>query len=97
MLGPTAAIAGNFEVYWKIATHAPGATTKEYPKATVITDEKNFTVYVFTKPDNPAHPGVIVRKLVNEKDGAYFDTDGYSDGPDSAQLALKTWMANPLQ
>ena len=86
-----------FNDYWNQATHAPGAVTKEYPHATVITDEKNFTVYIFTKPGDPAHPGVIVRKLVNGPNGAYFDTLGHSDGPDSAQPAFKAWMDNPLQ
>ena len=96
-LAASSAAAETFDDYWKEASQKPGVVIKEYPKATVITDEKNFTVYFFTKPNNPAHPGVIVRKLVNGKDGAYFDTEGHSDGPDSAQPAFKAWMANPLQ
>jgi len=94
----SAAVAAEmtFEDYWNEATHNPGVVTKEYPKATVITDEKNLTIYIFTKPNNPAHPGVIVRKLVNDSSGAYFDTEGHSYGPDSAQPAFKAWMDNPL-
>jgi len=94
---PALAAGMTFNDYWNEATHKPGATTKDYPRATVITDEKNFTVYIFTKPNNPAHPGVIVRKLVSDKDGTYFDTMGHSDGPDSAQPAFKAWMADPLK
>ena len=101
ILGLTAASTAiaaemSFEEYWNQATHSPGIVTKQYPKVTVITDKKNLTVYIFTKPNNPAHPGVIVRKLVNEKNGAYFDTEGHSYGPDSAQAAFKAWMDNPL-
>ena len=86
----------SFDDYWNQATHSPGAVTKQYPQATVVTDEKNLTVFIFTKPNNPAHPGVIVRKLVNDSSGAYFDTEGHSYGPDSAQAAFKAWMDNPL-
>lgn len=82
-----------FDHYWAIASHAPGAVTKEYPHATAIIDEKNLTVYIFTKPGNPSHPGVIVRTL----DAHSFHTTGYSDGPDSAQDAFKAWMNNPFQ
>ena len=94
---PTVAQRMTYDAYWKEAHQKPGVVIKEYPKTTVVTDDKNLTVYFFTKPGTPAHPGVIVRKLVNDKDGAYFDTAGHSDGPDSAQPAFKAWMANPLQ
>lgn len=47
----------SFDDYWNQATHSPGAVTKQYPQATVVTDEKNLTVFIFTKPNNPAHPG----------------------------------------
>ena len=94
---PAAAARMTFDDYWNEATHSPGVTIKKYPRATVVTDEKNLTVYLFTKPNNPEHPGVIVRKLVTDKNGTYFDTEGHSDGPDSAQPAFKAWMANPLR
>jgi hypothetical protein len=94
---PAIAARLTFEDYWNEASHKPGAVTKEYPHAIVITDKKDFTVYIFTKPNTPAHPGVIIRKLVNENGGAYFDTEGHSDGPDSAQPAFKAWMDNPFQ
>jgi len=97
-VGSSAVAAGTtFDHYWNEATHRPGIVVKEYPETTVVTDADDFAVYFFTKPNNPAHPGVIIRKLVNEKDGAYFETEGHSDGPDSAQPAFKAWMANPLQ
>jgi hypothetical protein len=94
---PAVGESTTFDDYWKEAHQKPGVVIEEYPKATVITDKKNQTVYFFTKFGNPAHPGVIVRKLINDTHGAYFDTEGHSDGPDSAQLAFKAWMANPLQ
>jgi hypothetical protein len=94
---PAVAERMTFDDYWKEAHQKPGVVIKEYPKATVVTDEENQTVYLFTKPGNPAHPGVMVRKLINDTHGAYFDTEGHSDGPDSAQPAFKAWMANPLQ
>jgi hypothetical protein len=85
-----------FNDYWNEATHAPGAITKQYPRATAITDQKNLTVYIFTKPGDPAHPGVIVRKVVNENGHGDIVTDGHSYGPDSAQPAFKAWMDNPF-
>jgi len=94
-LSPVAAEM-NFDDYWNKAVHSPGVVTKEYPHATVMTDEKDLTVYIFTKPNSPAHPGVIVRKLVNGKGGAYMDTEGHSFGPDSAQPAFQAWMNNPF-
>jgi hypothetical protein len=98
LLGSAAVAARlTYDDYWNEASHKPGATTKEYPHAIVITDEKNFTVYIFTKPNSPAHPGVIVRKLLNGRNRAYFHTEGHSDGPDSAQPAFKAWMANPFR
>jgi hypothetical protein len=95
----TSAVAADktFNDYWNDATHAPGAVTKEYPRATVVTDQKNAIVYIFTKPGDPAHPGVIIRRLVTDKNGTYFDTTGHSDGPDAAQDAFKAWMANPFK
>jgi hypothetical protein len=83
-----------FDDYWHEANGAPGKSVKEFPNFTQIT-AGDGTVYLFTKPNNPAHPGVIVRKLVNESDGTYMDTDGHSFGPDSAQPAFKAWMNNP--
>lgn len=94
---PAIADPTTFDDYWNEATHSQGAVTKEYPHATVITDEKNLTIYIFTKPNSPAHPGVIVRRLVNDKNGAYFDTEGHSFGPDSAQRAFTAWMDNPFK
>jgi hypothetical protein len=87
----------NYDDYWKEASQAPGAVTKQYPRATVINDQKNLTVYIFTKPGDPAHPGVIIRKLVTENGKTYFDTLGHSDGPDAAQPAFKAWMDNPFK
>jgi hypothetical protein len=96
VISPAASAADmTFDDYWRDA-HKPGVTIKEYPAATVITDMKNMTVYIFTKPGRPEHPGVIVRKLVTENGGTDMVTDGHSFGPDSAQPAFKAWMANPF-
>jgi len=64
----------------------------EYPEFTLFNCESEPAFYYFTKPNTPAHPGVIKRFITNENGKAYFDTDAHSWGDDAAQPAFVSWM-----
>jgi len=59
----------------------------------VFTCEKDLTIWYFTVPGTPAHPGVMKRTLVSDSDGTSFKEDARSYGSDEAQPAFKAWMA----
>jgi hypothetical protein len=59
----------------------PNVTIKEDDQQTTITrEEPTLTIYSFTKPANPAHPGVVVRKLLSRQDGYFIHRAGYYAG-----------------
>jgi hypothetical protein len=68
--------------------HKPGRTVKEFPNFTMIVTDDGLKYYYFTKPNHPAHPGVIIRTI----DSQSLDTEGHSFAPDAAQPAFKAWM-----
>jgi len=48
----------------------------------------------FTKPNHPAHPGIIKRTITRRADGVWYaNEEGHSFAPDAAQPAFKTWFA----
>jgi hypothetical protein len=52
-----------------------------------------LTLWYFTKPNHPAHPGVIRRTGI-QKNGAWVMREhGYSFASDEAQPAFKRWLA----
>jgi len=52
-----------------------------------------LTLWYFTKPNHPAHPGVIKRIIVQEN-GVWNGYEyGYSFAPNEAQPAFKNWLA----
>jgi hypothetical protein len=91
----TTAIAGemSFQDYLNKAMHKPGRTIKEFPEYTVIVTDNGLTYYIFTKPNHPAYPAVIIRKLVVENGATYMDTDGHSFASDADQPKFKAWMS----
>ena len=59
----------------------------------LVTCKDKLTLWYFTKPNHPAHPGVI-KRIIEEKDGGFVaHEEGSSFGPDSAQRAFKAWLA----
>jgi len=76
--------------YWREARAAHGHVT-ECQGMTII--KADLAVYIFTKPGNPAHPGVIVRRITTQD----IETEGRSFGSDSDQPAFKAWMDNPFR
>ncbi|MEI9929771.1 MAG: hypothetical protein WDM89_04200 [Rhizomicrobium sp.] len=67
---------------------------KDYPDFILFDCTKGelLSVWYFTKPGSPAHPGAMKRSISNDKDGSYIDTNAKSYGPDGAQPAFKAWM-----
>jgi hypothetical protein len=81
-----------FEDYVNEAKQCPGRTTKDFPNHTIFICDHGLTYYIITKPNHPAYPGVIIRKLVDGDGGTYMDTEGHSFGADADQPAFKAWM-----
>jgi len=82
-----------YEGLWAEATKAPDCSPKEYPDLTLVTCQGGLTLWYFTKPNHPAHPGVI-KRFVTEKNGTFYVTEeGHSFASDAAQPAFKAWLA----
>ena len=88
-----AEIQPTFQSTWDLVSADKGCTRADYPNMVIFTCETAMTLWYFTVPGIPAHPGVVRRTLVSEPDGVYFDEDGRSYGSDAAQPAFKAWMA----
>jgi len=69
-----------------------GCAKAELADATMFQCDKETTFYYFTKPNNPAHPGVVERVLKEEGGGFYISENGRSFAPDAAQPAFKAWL-----
>jgi hypothetical protein len=70
----------------------PDCAPREYPELTIVAC-KSGTLWYFTKPNHPAHPGVIKRFVVEENGQIFMKEEGHSFGPDSAQPTFKAWLA----
>ena len=64
----------------------------EYPEFIFFDCEKDFASYFFTKPNTPAHPGVIKRSIENKNGEAHMLTEAHSWGDDAVQPAFVAWM-----
>ena len=93
LVEPATAGDKSYDNYWKEATRGSKALVQEHSDFTVVTPEDGFSVYIFTKPGNPAHPGVVIR-TIGKRD---IVTEGHSFGTDDAQPAFKAWMNNPFK
>jgi hypothetical protein len=91
----TSAMADNnfkttYQATFDFVSQKPDCVRKDYPDFILFdcTKSKNPAAWYFTKPDSPAHPGVLERSFSAKA----IDTDAYSWGPDDAQPAFKAWM-----
>jgi hypothetical protein len=83
-----------YESLWREATAEPACTPADYPDLIVVTCKARLTLWYFTKPNHPAHPGVIQRVITQQADGTWVAHEyGSSFGPESAQPAFKAWLA----
>ena len=92
------ASAGDFrslQSYWELVTHDKDcAPPTEYSDFFLVMCDPEMTMWYFTKPNHPAHPGVIKRSLVHMPDGAWGVNEvGHSFASDAAQPAFKAWLA----
>jgi Protein of unknown function (DUF4019) len=66
----------------------PGMERKESGNQLVITVSAESAIYVFTQPGHPAHPAVVVRKLVTVDGGTSINRMGHFAGNEQA---FATW------
>jgi len=84
----------SFASYWASVSGNPDCKPAEYADFVLFTCEKEMTMWYFTKPNHPAHPGVIRRALSQRPDGSWVaQEDGHSFASDAAQPAFKAWLA----
>jgi hypothetical protein len=72
----------------------PNCKPTDFNDFIVMTCDSGLTIWYFTKPNNPAYPGIIKRMAQQQPDGAWVShEEGHSFAPDSAQPAFKAWFA----
>jgi hypothetical protein len=87
-------IQPTFQATWdQVSANPDCSKTAERPDMVIFSCDKEMTLWYFTVPGTPAHPGVMKRMLVNKADGVFFEENARSFGPDDAQPAFKAWMA----
>jgi hypothetical protein len=70
----------------------PDVTINESDQQTTIVQQKpSVVIYSFTAPNNPAHPGIVIRQLVMTKDGYGMHRTGYYAG--SREAFARWWSA----
>lgn len=82
-----------FQSLWAEATRNADCAPASYPDFILVTCKAELTLWYFTKPNHPAHPGVI-KRTITQKDGAFFaEEEGTSFASDAAQPAFRAWLA----
>ncbi len=85
--------APTFAGLWAKATQIDGCVPQNHPDFIMGVCPDQLTFWYFTKPNHPAHPGVIRRKFIQGADGWYAHEDGWSFAPESRKQAFKDWLA----
>ena len=62
----------------------PGVHTSSQDGWTIIEDGQALTMWSFTPPSDAAHPAVVQRKVVQEGDDIFVDTNILCEGPKPA-------------
>ena len=85
--------AEDWNTYLAEVKALPGVAVRESNQQITITDQRaGVTLYAFTTPNNPAHPGVVIRKVVRMDDGSYaINRVGYYAG--DAEQFKRWWHA----
>ena len=84
----------DFASYWTSVSANPDCKPADYADFVLFTCEKEMTMWYFTKPNHPAHPGVIRRTISQQPDGSWAaQEEGHSFASDAAQPAFKAWLA----
>ena len=82
-----------FQSLWAAIAHAPDCTKRDDVDLVIVACDKSQSVWYFTKPGHPAHPGVVERQVTRDAKGAVsVSENGWSFAPDAAQPAFKTFI-----
>ena len=83
-----------FQSLWDAIAHAPDCSKRDDVDLIIVACDKSQSVWYFTKPGHPAHPGVVERQVTRDaKGGVSVSENGWSFAPDAAQPAFKTFIA----
>jgi hypothetical protein len=85
--------APSYQGLWDEAFKRDACSPKEFPDFILGECPDKLTFWYFTKPNHPAHPGVIKRWAYKTGDGWHVQEHGWSFAPDSKQEAFKDWLA----
>jgi hypothetical protein len=103
LIGPSAADEGrrfpdehitveDWNTYFAEVKALPDVTINESDQQTTIMQQKpSVVIYSFTTPNNPAHPGIVIRRLVMTKEGYGMKRVGYYAG--SREAFARWWSA----
>ena len=83
----------SFQTLWNAVAHAPGCTQKDDVDLIIVACDRTQSLWYFTKPGHPAHPGVVERRIARNKTGVDVSENGWSFAADAAQPAFKTFLA----
>lgn len=92
----TQASAGDRPTYqslWDAVSNESDCKSQDDTDLIIFTCEKTYTLWYFTKPGNPAHPGVVRRLVIDDSKGGSIREDGWSFASDAEQPAFKTFLA----
>ena len=83
-----------YQSLWDAAAHDANCVQSDYDNFVLFSCDKEMTFWYFTKPNHPAHPGVIKRAIIQQPDGSWVGQEnGSSFASDAAQPAFKAWLA----
>ena len=71
----------------------PTCKLNDQPTFSLFMCRGGLTLWYFTKPNHPAHPGVIKRMIENGAAGWTVREEGTSFAPNDQQAAFRAWLA----
>jgi len=83
----------SFQELWDAVAHDTDCKPSQFPDFVLFTCERQYTFWYLTKPNHPAHPGIIKRYLYQQDGAWYTKEEGRSFASDAAQPAFKAWLA----
>ena len=93
LLFPTGAIARpHFSDMLDPIVHDPGCKLNDQPDFSLFTCGGGLTLWYFTKPNHPAHPGIIKRVVVRGAAGWSVHEEATSFAPDDRQAPFLAWL-----
>jgi hypothetical protein len=75
------------------ALQKAGCAPADHADFILMTCSKEKSLWYFSKPNHPAHPGVLQRAVVQKGNDFYIETKGWSFGGAEAQPAFQRWLA----